>query len=147
MSPEEIARIARIHAPGHCWCGAVHQVYECVASRDSRREQGAKFDSGKPRFGLLPTDALREVAKVLTFGAQKYAPRNWEKGIAYERVYSALQRHLSAWWEREETDPETGINHLAHAGCCVLFLLAYALRDVRQFDDRPTHALKEGTDP
>jgi hypothetical protein len=100
--------------------------------------EGRKDDSSKPRWGLLPTDALREITRVLTFGAAKYEARNWEKGIKYERIYSALQRHLTSWWEGEDHDLETGIHHLAHAGCELLFLLAYSLRGMRAWDDRPT---------
>jgi hypothetical protein len=86
----------------------------------------------------LSIDVLFEIGKVLTFGAQKYAPRNWEKGIKYSRVYGALLRHLFAWWWGERTDPETGIHHLAHAGFCVLFLLCYELRIMDgEYDDRP----------
>jgi len=62
--------------------------------------------------------------------------RNWERGMAWSRPFSALMRHVWAWWRGQETDPETGYSHLAHAGCCVLFLLAYQLRRVGS-DDRP----------
>jgi hypothetical protein len=97
---------------------------------------GQKFDGGKPAFDLLPDDALAEIQKVLEFGAKKYAMRNWEKGIAWRRVWNACCRHLWAWIRREPCDPETGLSHLAHAGCCILFLIAYELRAVGE-DDRP----------
>lgn len=86
-------------------------------------EGGKKFDQGKPRMELLPPLALEEIAKVLTFGAQKYDPWNWAKGISYSRLLGAALRHLLAWGRGENTDPESGLSHLAHAGCCVLFLL------------------------
>jgi dATP/dGTP diphosphohydrolase len=99
---------------------------------------GRKDDQGKPRWELLPTDAVREVVQVLTFGAKKYADRNWERGIKYGRVYGAALRHLTSWWEGQDADPETGLSHLAHAGCCVLFLLAWSLRGQGEtWDDRP----------
>lgn len=100
-------------------------------------KQGFKADAGKPRWDLLPVDAIREVVIVLTLGAAKYEDRNWEKGILYSRCYAAALRHLTAWWEREDDDPETGINHLAHAICEILFALAFSLRDMKEFDDRP----------
>jgi hypothetical protein len=62
--------------------------------------------------------------------------RNWEKGMAYSRLYAATMRHMTAWWEGETADPETGFSHLSHAGCCVLFLMAYELRGIGS-DDRP----------
>jgi hypothetical protein len=98
---------------------------------------GDKRDSGKLPLELLPLDALSAVAEVLRFGASKYAARNWESGIAYGRVFGALLRHLFAWWRGEELDSETGLSHLAHAGCEVLFLLAFVLRGRADLDDRP----------
>lgn len=98
--------------------------------------QGVKFDDGKDPWDLVPYDAVRAIVKVLAFGAQKYAPRNWEKGMNWSRPYAALQRHLTAWWEGEKADPETGFSHLWHAGCCLFFLIAYELRGVGK-DDRP----------
>ncbi len=99
-------------------------------------ELGKKDDSDKLRLELLPPDAIGEIALVLTKGANKYTPRNWEKGIAYGRVYGALQRHLAEFWKGNDIDPEWGIHHLAHAGCCLLFLLSYELRGMKKWDDR-----------
>lgn len=85
---------------------------------------GVKHDSRKPRWSLLPKTALHEIVQVLEFGATKYAPDNWQRvPDARTRYYDALMRHVEAWWNGEKTDPETGLHHLAHAGCCVLFLL------------------------
>jgi hypothetical protein len=99
--------------------------------------EGRKDDEGKVRMELLPPELMIAVAKVLTPGAEKYGDRNWEKGMAWSRVYGALQRHLVAWWAGEIKDDETGYSHLWHAGCCIAFLIAYELRDVGM-DDRPT---------
>lgn len=98
--------------------------------------EGRKDDSGKLPWHLLPGDAIEEIVKVLQFGANKYSERNWEKGMLWSRCFSALMRHMWAWWRGEECDPETGLSHLAHAGCCILFLLAYEKRAVGN-DDRP----------
>lgn len=95
-----------------------------------------KYDSGKLRYDLVPPEALEEITRVLGFGATKYADRNWENGINYGRVFGACMRHLWAWWRGEDNDSETGISHLAHAGCCIFFLLTYTKRDMGRFDDR-----------
>jgi len=97
---------------------------------------GIKYDTSKPKWELLPYDALTEVVKVMTYGAIKYEPRNWEKGMSWSRVFSSLQRHLSLWFHGEDLDDESEMNHLAHAACCVLYLLAYECRD-HGIDDRP----------
>lgn len=65
--------------------------------------------------------------------------RNWEKGMDFSRLFSAGQRHLIAWWEGETIDPESGLPHLAHAACCVLFLLALEKRGFKKNDDRPSN--------
>ena len=107
-----------------------------MSNKSVNLEHGHKADDGKLPYDLVPPDALEEIIKVLAFGAKKYAPRNWEKGMKWSRPYSALMRHMWAWWRGEHKDPETGISHLAHAGCCVLFLLAYEKRVLGE-DDRP----------
>jgi hypothetical protein len=101
---------------------------------------GYKADEDKLPFHLLPADAVEEVVKVLQYGAKKYAPRNWERGMDWSRPFSAMMRHMWAWWRGEENDHETGLSHLAHAGCCILFLLAYSLRKIGN-DDRPWRPL------
>ena len=97
---------------------------------------GVKHDGDKLPWHLLPTDAIRCIVVVLAFGASKYAARNWELGMDWSRPYAALLRHLTSWWEGEKADPETGYSHLWHAGCCILFLIAYELRGIGK-DDRP----------
>ena len=106
-------------------------------SAQAQLTEGAKYDEGKLRYDLLPVDAEEELVRVLTFGASKYADRNWEKGINYSRVYGAARRHLKEFWRGVDKDEETGLEHLAHAMCCCMFLLSYQLRGMKEFDDRP----------
>lgn len=85
---------------------------------------GRKFDGGKLQYGLTPSLALKEMVRVLTYGAEKYEPGNWKHvPDAQRRYFDALQRHLWSWKEGEQNDPESGMNHLAHAACCLYFLL------------------------
>jgi hypothetical protein len=85
-------------------------------------EGGIKHDTEKPRMDLLSSMWLLGTAQVLTFGAKKYAAHNWRKGIEGSRLFAALQRHLMAWNDGEDMDPETGLSHLLHASCCLMFL-------------------------
>jgi hypothetical protein len=108
--------------------------------------EGRKDDQAKLPFDLIPYDALLPIAEVLQFGAAKYSERNWEKGMRWGRVYAALMRHLISWFMRDiptkknylfgDLDSETELSHLAHAGCCILFLISYELRGAGT-DDRP----------
>ena len=97
---------------------------------------GRKDDGAKARWDLLPSDALEEVAKVMTHGAKKYSARNWEKGMAWSRPFAAMMRHAWSWWRGETIDPETGLSHMAHVTCNALFLLAYERRKMDLHDDR-----------
>ncbi len=99
-----------------------------------------KHDGGKPRTDLLDTYALLEVAKVLEFGARKYAPWNWAKGIEFSRLQGATLRHLLAFQGGEDIDPESGLPHLAHAMCCLMFLLSMTQRHPELDDRCPTQA-------
>ena len=86
--------------------------------------EGLKHDGGKPRWDLLPWEELLEVAKVMEFGARKYAPDNWKKveGGPWRYLRAGIG-HLAARASGERRDPESGLPHLAHAVCCCLFLL------------------------
>ena len=77
--------------------------------------QGKKYDMNKERMDLVPWSSVREMAKVLTFGADKYGDHNWRNGIEHSRLYAATMRHLTSYWLGESVDPESGLSHLAHA--------------------------------
>lgn len=104
---------------------------------------GTKKDEGKARWDLLPLEVVDAVARILTRGAQKYAARNWEKGIAYGRVFAGVMRHLTEWWICKLFGRD-GINHtdgpeshIDHAITGLMFLSAYEKRNMTAFDDRP----------
>lgn len=86
---------------------------------------GTKHDKGKADWTLLPWEAIEEVVAVLGVGAEKYEKWNWCKGFAYTRLGAAALRHIISWLRGEDRDPETGLSHLAHAICCLLFLLSF----------------------
>ena len=87
------------------------------------------------RHSLLPKQGLDAIAEVFNFGASKYAAHNWRRGYEWSKSYDALIRHLTAFWDGETNDPESGLPHLAHAGFHVLVLLTY-MDEQPGFDDR-----------
>jgi len=91
--------------------------------------KAVKFDEGKRDWSLLPYDSIEEIAKVLEFGKIKYAAWNWTEGggFKYTRVFNASMRHLLAFMRGEDKDPDSGLSHIAHLGCNVLFLLHFIL--------------------
>lgn len=100
---------------------------------------GVKQDSFKLRMDLIPPEAEEALAQILTYGAKKYAPRNWEKGISADRVYAALRRHLLGWIKGEPIDAESGFSHLDHALCCLAFLVTFEKRGMIRWEkERPS---------
>lgn len=89
---------------------------------------------GKRRYDLVPPEALRLIADVLTRGAEKHdRPEDkqpgWFRNQDWERQYTAaLMRHFESWRGGEWLDA-SGLPHLAHVGANALILLALALRD------------------
>lgn len=109
-----------------------HRNYEAVEDVSlSGTTAGRKDDSNKPRYSLLPTGTVNQVVQVLEYGASdKYAVNNWQKiPDARTRFYDAAMRHIDDWWNGERIDVDKGdqkgsqLPHLAHAICCLLFLM------------------------
>lgn len=92
--------------------------------------KGIKHDDGKPPVGLVPHDAILAIAEVLDFGAKKYTSWNWAGGFEWSRLIDAAYRHLGKWKEGEDTDPESGLSHLSHALCCLVFLSVHERRNL-----------------
>jgi len=87
--------------------------------------EGRKDDQAKLRFDLIPAESLEAIVAALTYGSTKYGDDNWRFVPNGRRRYiGALMRHAWAAIRGEAKDPETGLSHWAHAGACILFLLA-----------------------
>lgn len=139
------ARCSKCREPvDQCSCGYCRKPDPVVAAAYAAApgvaglDIGVKFDQDKPRMDLLDPHAMDQLAKVLTFGAQKYAAHNWRKGLHKSRLIGAALRHLFAYLKGENTDPETGLSHAAHAMCCCMFILGLEHRE--DLDDRFTTA-------
>lgn len=96
-----------------------------------------KFDATKVRVDLLPIDPMLDVANVFGFGARKYFANSYRHGqtVAWSRTYGSIIRHLFAFWNGEDNDPESGLPHLAHAGTQLFILMEHAKHN-RDKDDR-----------
>lgn len=97
-------------------------------------------DFTKPPMSLVPPELVMEVARVLGYGARKYARGQWMRGMIFSSPVDALERHLAAWKRGEDVDPESGLPHLGHAACCLAFLLHFTegprAAEYARFDDR-----------
>lgn len=75
------------------------------------------------------------MVRVLMFGAKKYDDHNWKKGLKYSEVCESLQRHMNAFVEGEDNDPESKLSHVGHILCNAMFLSYMALFR-KDMDDR-----------
>ena len=100
-------------------------------AKPSQESVGHKNDQEKNRLDLIEPEFIEGVGKVLTFGADKYEPNNWQKvDDAENRYYAAAMRHLMAWRKGEKTDPESGISHLFHVACNIMFLQYFEREEI-----------------
>lgn len=115
----------------------LNQQREKLLGIQKKDGTAVKNDAGKTNWSLMPWEALAEINAVLEFGANKYAAHNWQRGdgFRYTRVLNSLLRHVFAYMRGEDTDPESGLSHMAHAGCNVLFLLHYHKNKTRYKND------------
>ena len=105
--------------------------------------EGVKFDTDKPRWGLLPLEQVEQVVEILTFGAKKYSDDNWKRvENARERYFDAMMRHIKDYRLAKElnnhklkNDIESGKNHLAHVICNALFLMWFDEHDNDKIED------------
>jgi len=101
---------------------------------------GLRYNEGKPKLSMVmeAPNALRGCAQVLMKGEEKYARNNWKKGLPFTGVLDSMQRHVLAFQEGEDLDPETGLPHVDHILCNALFLSELFHSKKEQCDDRAT---------
>ncbi|MQQ09118.1 hypothetical protein GFB49_11685 [Epibacterium sp. SM1979] len=100
---------------------------------DPKQEAGLE----KIPFACLPIAVLAEDAVAHGEGALKYGRHNWRNGDVLASTYfAATLRHLFAWFEGEDIDPDSGLSHLTKARAS-LGVLRDAQIQGRAIDDRP----------
>ena len=115
---------------------------ECIGDMTFRGVDGNGYkqsmdDPKKIPLALVPPSYMRACGRALQHGAVRYSAWNWKRGMDFSEPFSALQRHLLSWLEREETDPDSGLSHLDHAAACLAFLIEFSENPVYQkFDNR-----------
>lgn len=84
-------------------------------------EKGDRFNEGKRKWSLVHFESMEPMIQVLEFGAKKYAPKNWMKGLDPVEILESMQRHLGKLLDGEEIDPESGLHHMGHIQCNAMF--------------------------
>lgn len=106
----------------------------------SAKGSGARYNDGKPDYSLIPLSTLEDEARVWSYGKNKYAAWNWAKGMPWSVPLACALRHLAAWQNGEDIDPESGQPHLAHVMCNIRMLTLYT-KTYPEGDDRPPKEL------
>lgn len=87
-----------------------------------------KKDEGKNRLDLVYPILIEQVGRVRTFAVtSKYGdPENWKTiDNLIPRYTAAAMRHFEAWRSGEKIDKESGLSHLAHCACNIMFLMEW----------------------
>lgn len=99
-------------------------------------DKAKTYDDNKPPLAMLPPAGIRAVAKVQAYGHRKYKDfHNYRKGMEISRNLSCAMRHIMAYMDGEDLDPESKESHLGHAACRIMFALQN-LEDGVAIDDR-----------
>ena len=93
----------------------------CPIEIENNEEKSDRFNSGKPKWSLVHFKSLEPMIKVLEFGAIKYAPENWKKGLDPIEILESMQRHLAALMDGEMNDKESGLPHMGHIQANAMF--------------------------
>lgn len=96
---------------------------------------GKKNDQEKPDLSLIPKDALFEMAKAFTYGANKYGRHNYREGIEISRLLAASMRHITQFNEGEDFDEESKALHLGNS-MAGLAMAIYMYYNKKEMDNR-----------
>lgn len=86
-----------------------------------KETKALRYNQGKVEWSLMHYGSMVPMIRVLMFGAKKYAPDNWKKGLDRRQILESMQRHLAALMDGEDIDPESGESHMAHIQCNAMF--------------------------
>lgn len=97
--------------------------------------KGSRYNTGKWIPTFWPREALEAAARVWEFGAKKYARDDWKGGMPHTEIADCALRHLHAWLDGEDLDPESGLHHVWHVLCNVA-MLVWMVAKRPDLDDR-----------
>ena len=93
--------------------------------------KGLRYNEGKRKWSLVHFRSLEPMIEVLEYGANKYAPKNWQKGLDKSEILESLQRHVAKLFDGEDIDQESGLHHIGHIMCNAMFY-SYFLSDKKE---------------
>lgn len=87
-----------------------------------KQDLADRFNDGKLQWSMVDFKSLEDMVRVMEFGAKKYGRNNWKKGLKTTEIVDSMLRHIYAYLDGEDVDPESGINHTGHIMCNAMFL-------------------------
>jgi hypothetical protein len=91
----------------------------------------------KAPMSTVPANVLAEIGVAMLEGSVKYGRHNYRAaGVRASVYYDAVMRHLMSWWEGEDMDPDSGMNHITKAVSCLVVLRDAQMQQMYT-DDRP----------
>lgn len=101
--------------------------------------------AAKPKLSLVPGALKRACARALMYGAKKYAPHNWRRGMSFSECLDALERHAELLNDGEMIDEESGLHHFDHIAANLAFLCEFLEREeYASFDDLFKREVSDG---
>ena len=124
---------------------AILEVEEKSVKASTTKETNPKDAVGvtKAPLSVLPMQVVYEAALGMYEGALKYGAFNYRlAGVRASVYYDAAERHLNQWWEGEDIDPDSGLNHITKA-ITTLMVMRDAMLNDKFTDDRPPKILNQ----
>lgn len=104
--------------------------------KSNQKDHGLRYNDGKLKWSYVHFESLEPMVRVLMFGAQKYQPFNWQKGLKKDEILESMQRHLAKLIDGEQNDPESGLPHIGHIMCNAMFYQYMIIKEGKRSDDK-----------
>lgn len=128
MTPEEVQKFM---LSGILTDEEIAKAYGKSASGAMRESIGTKIDTT-----LVPYEAICAIAVGLNYGAEKYEPRNYEKGLSYRQLCMSIERHNRAILDGEVIDTDSGLPHFVLLASSIAMLCNNIMQKT-VIEDRP----------
>jgi hypothetical protein len=121
------------------------QVQQVQLAREASNQKALRYNEGKIEWSLVDFKALEPMVRVLMFGAKKYSPNNWKKGLPIDKILDSMIRHLVEIQEGKALDEESRELIVGHVLCNAMFLSHFVQKEIQQPSEKATTEIVKGT--